>query len=138
MGKRIHSSSSWNGCKQTAALFAIAVFSVQLVRFYVAVPSDALTCNELGHHHGAAGEMANHMEHSDQQLASTGDPDQSYFQHCKETLDYVCLAPAQPFGMPVFVAHRMEPRVALIQPAQNAAPIDNALPPPFQPPRDFN
>ena len=138
MPKRIHSICSPSGSKRTVAFFALVVFSVQLVRFYVVFPRDAFICSEAGHQHDHAGELANGLDHGGEEFLPRGDLDQTYFQHCKETLDGLCLTPAQPLGMPVFVAHRIEPLIWLSLPNQIALPIDNALPPPFQPPRNFD
>ena len=138
MPKRFHSICSPSGFKRTFALFALVVFSVQLVRFYVVVPREAFTCSEPGHHHASAGELANGLDHAGEEVLPPGDGDQTYFQHCKDTLDGLCLTPTQPLGMPVFVAHRIEPLIWLSLPNQISLPIDNALPPPFQPPRNFD
>jgi hypothetical protein len=136
MTKRFHSIGSPSGSKRSVAFIALVVFSVQLVRFYVVVPRDAFTCSELGHHH-AAGEFAEALEHAGGAFLPPGGANQNYFQHCKETLDGLCLTPAQPLGMPVFATHRIESPIWLALPNRIALPVDNALPPPFQPPRNF-
>lgn len=133
MPKQAQSICSASGTRRTFAIFALVAFSLQLIRFYLVVPRDAFICSELNHHH----EVADQSDHADKEFSPLGDADKSYFQHCKETLDGSWLTPAQPLGMPVSITLRIEPQVWLRLPVQCARPNNNALPPPFQPPRYF-
>ena len=58
-----------------------------------------------------------------------------YFQCCKETYDGIGLSPAQPFGLPVHLAHIQPETTPTILLSESLSLVENFLPPPFEPPR---
>ena len=115
------------------AWLVLAVFCFQLSRFYLVIPLDAFVCEaaESAHDH-ALPTQDHHHEHDS--LAPAGD-DGYYFQHCKDTLNGMCLVPLQLLGLTVVLwQQNLEPAWAHFALPHRSA-LENHLPPPFEPPR---
>lgn len=119
---------------------------MQLSRVYLVIPADAFICNIPDHSHGATSAGAQHLEqegdHESEALEATSFESQgdghTYIQHCKDTLDGLGLAPAQPFGLPVATSPKTPETAVKVLPSEIPSVLDNFLPPPFQPPRNIS
>jgi hypothetical protein len=120
--------------KRGAAFVTVALFCLQLVRVCVVVPTDSYIClltdadqHAFGHHHHA--DEASHPV--------SGHGDLPSFEHCKDSLDGVGIIAGVVFLVPAATS------IELPQPTWNSVqklsrqPINQYLPPPFQPPRNI-
>ena len=116
-----------------------AFFFFHLSRFYLAAPLDVFECFEPNFRHQGVSALENHGHHHDEVGIASPSDDAGYaFQHCKDTYDGIGLTPVQPLGLPVAVSQEsleLALTVALREPSQ---PLENFLPPPFQPPRNLS
>lgn len=116
-----------------------AFFFFQFIRFYLVAPLDVFACFEPNFRHQGISAVSDHVhDHADVGFHSHSKDEGYALQHCKDTYNGIGLTPVQPLGLPVAVPQEflgLALTAALPEPSQ---PLENFLPPPFQPPRHLN
>ena len=124
-----------NRAKRIVATVVAVLFCFQMARFYITISLELVQCYEPLHTH-SAGVPHSHDDHHHGEDAAPHSHDAGFFfQHCKDTYEGAALVPMQPFGVPVEVVHLLPatPQVTVSQPEPIL--LEQAVPPPFQPPR---
>ena len=124
--------------KRMLALTVMALFSLQLSRFFFIIQLDPVLCYDANHSHEADSPDGHEHHHEGEQALDHTQDDGFFFQHCKDTFDGIGLTPVQPLGVPVAVAYLPPTAVATDGASENPQPLDQFLPPPFQPPRSLS
>ncbi|MCH7977472.1 MAG: hypothetical protein IH935_00670 [Acidobacteria bacterium] len=141
---RFGNKTGYRSQSKVIALCVVVLFSFQLSRFFLIVQLDAVECFDPNHTHGATTHPHSHADdghqhdHEGEQAPSRGHDGEHYFQHCKDTYGDAGLTPVQPQGAPETVSYQpTEARWGelLSEPLQ---PLENYLPPPFQPPKHLS
>ena len=144
MFMRFGNKTGYRSQSKVIALCVVVLFSFQLSRFFLIVQLDAVECFDPNHTHGATTHPHSHADdghqhdHEGEQAPSRGHDGEHYFQHCKDTYGDAGLTPVQPQGAPETVSYQpTEARWGelLSEPLQ---PLENYLPPPFQPPKNLS
>ncbi|MBI4459098.1 MAG: hypothetical protein HY648_03435 [Acidobacteria bacterium] len=131
---------AWQRCpaRKAITVTVAAFFFFQFIRFYLVAPLDVFECLEPNFRQGASA-SENHGHHHDAVELQSHSEDAGYtLQHCKDTYNGIALTPVQPLGLPVAVSQeflRLALPTAVCEPSQ---PLENFLPPPFQPPRNLS
>ena len=116
----------------------VAFFCFHLIRFYLVAPLDVFACFEPNFRQGISA-LENHGHHHDDVGFHSHSEDEGYtLQHCKDTYNGIGLTPVQPLGLPIAVSQEfleLALTAFLFEPSQ---PLENFLPPPFQPPRNLS
>ena len=116
------------------ALATVAVFCLQLSRFYLLIELDRFICLEANHTH-EVGSVRHDHPHAEDGLLPHDHDDGFFFQHCKDSFGEIALTPVQPLGVPVTVSHPQPEPAWTDFLKESRSPLENFLPPPFQPPR---
>ena len=138
------SKTSYSSRSRAIALCVVVLFSFQLSRFFLIVHLDAVECFEPGHTHAATSHSHSHADnghqhdHEGEPAPSHSHDGEHYFQHCKDTYGDAGLTPVQSLGAPETVSYQLPETAWGNPPSENFQPLDNYLPPPFQPPRNLS
>ncbi len=126
------------------ALCVVVLFSFQLSRFFLIVQLDAVECYDSNHTHGATTHSHSHADqwhqhdHEGEQAPTHSHDGDHYFQHCKDTYGDAGLTPGQSQGAPETVSYQ-PPEAAWGESfGETLQPLENYLPPLFQPPKNLS
>lgn len=129
--------------RQSLARKAITVilavfFCFQFLRFYLVAPLNAFECFEPNFRHGISA-LEGHGHHHDEVGAPSHSDDEGYaIQHCKDTYNGIGMTPVQPLGLPIAVSQAFSGLALTTAWSEPNQPLENFLPPPFQPPRNLS
>ena len=126
--------------RPSVTLLLVGLFGFQLSRTYLVIPVDSMVCKEAGHSHNGSPEANPAAAHHHDEMDITPlheDDDTRYFRHCKDSLDGLSLTSPQSLCLPA-ESCAISPAGAWVRSLpETASAIENALPPPFQPPRNL-
>ena len=138
------SKTSYSSRSRAIALCVVILFSFQLSRFFLIVQLAPIECIEPGHTHAATShshshaDNGQHHDHEGEPAPSHSHDGEHYFQHCKDTYGDAGLTPVQPLGAPETVSYQPPEATWGESLRENFQPLENYLPPPFQPPRNLS
>ena len=127
---------------RAASAAVLVLLCFQLSRVYLTIPMEWYVC-PMTHRPLEGMSMPGHdHEYADLENSRTTSPvspdDGCSLRCCKGTLDGMGLVPVQPFRLPVVVSVQKPELTSFNSPGQARQSLDQHLPPPFQPPRNFS
>ncbi len=141
---RFGSKTGHRSHSRAIALCVVVLFSFQFSRFFLIVQLGVIECFEPGHTHDATAHSHSYADNGHQhdregeQAPSHSHDGEHYFQHCQDTYGDAGLTPVQPQGAPETVSYQPPETAWKNPPSANFQPLENYLPPPFQPPRNLS
>ncbi|MCZ6750975.1 MAG: hypothetical protein O7E51_04010 [Acidobacteria bacterium] len=149
---RFGSKTGYRSHSRAIALCVVVLFSFQLSRFFLIVQLDAVECFDPNHTHDATthshadsahaghsyADQGHQHDHKGEQAPLRSHDGEHYFQHCKDTYGDAGLTPVQPQGAPETVSYHPPEAAWGESLRENFQPLENYLPPPFQPPRNLS